>query len=131
MSLKNKINIYGTTLKQCFNTSKPLITGYKRNNLCEYSQDDYGAHNICVFLTPEFLKFTRSQNNNLTGLKPENKWCICVGRWIEAYKYAVENKDFSIVPCIYGEATDFSVLKSVKFDILKPFLLDWTRRTLI
>jgi uncharacterized protein (DUF2237 family) len=44
-------------------------------------------------MTAEFLAFTRSRGNDLRtprlefgfpGLKPGDRWCLCVGRWQEA-----------------------------------------------
>ena len=52
-----------------------------------------GSHTVCAEMTAEFLAFTRSRGNDLVtprlefgfpGLKPGDRWCLCVGRWQEA-----------------------------------------------
>ena len=50
---------------------------------------------MCAVMTDEFLRFSASRGNDLItpaphyqfpGLKPGDKWCLCVSRWIEAEK---------------------------------------------
>ena len=54
---------------------------------------DKGSHLVCAIVTKEFLDFTYNQGNDLisprNGLKPGDRWCLCVLRWIEAYKNGV------------------------------------------
>jgi uncharacterized protein len=55
---------------------------------------DYGSHTVCAEMTAEFLEFSKSRGNDLTtpissyqfpGLKPGDRWCLCVARWQEAF----------------------------------------------
>jgi uncharacterized protein (DUF2237 family) len=54
---------------------------------------DYGSHTVCAQVTEEFLEFSRERGNDLIspvpmydfpGLKPGDRWCLCVSRWKEA-----------------------------------------------
>ena len=115
-------NIFGRKLKMC-NCSRK-VTGYNRTGYCMNFADDLGTHIVCAKVTKKFLDFTYSKGNDLItprgsfpGLVPGNCWCICVLRWIEAYKAGA-------APPIYLESTDSSVLKYVTFDILKDYALD-------
>lgn len=69
------------------------LTGYMRTGKCETNEWDYGTHLLCAKVTKEFLEYTKSKGNDLStpsswfpGLKPGDNWCLCVGRWAEAYK---------------------------------------------
>ena len=53
----------------------------------------WGLHTVCAVVTEEFLDFSRERGNDLItphpewdfpGLKPGDKWCVCVSRWQEA-----------------------------------------------
>lgn len=83
-------NVFGSELKSC--CSDP-VTGFYRNGLCETGPQDNGSHTVCAVMTEEFLDFTKSRGNDLAtsrpeysfpGLKPGNRWCLCVARWKEA-----------------------------------------------
>ena len=52
-----------------------------------------GLHTVCVEVTEEFLDFSVLDGNDLVtphpewnfpGLKPGDRWCVCVTRWKEA-----------------------------------------------
>lgn len=54
---------------------------------------DHGSHTVCAQVTAEFLEFSKSQGNDLMtpiptyqfpGLKPGDRWCLCVSRWKDA-----------------------------------------------
>lgn len=69
------------------------LTGFTRTGKCETNAQDYGTHLICAQVTEQFLNYTKSRGNDLStptswfpGLKPGDNWCLCVSRWIEAYK---------------------------------------------
>ena len=85
-------NILGTKLEIC--CSNPL-TGFYRDGLCRTSNDDFGTHTVCAIVTNEFLQYSKKMGNDLTasipeygftGLKDGDRWCLCILRWIEAYK---------------------------------------------
>lgn len=102
-------------LKVC---SMNPITGYNRDGYCRNLPDDRGTHVVCAKMTDEFLKFTKSQGNDLMtvqpgfpGLKSGQKWCVCANRWNEA---ANANK----APLVDLQASDKSALK---FNTVKTY----------
>lgn len=83
-------NVLGNNLDMC---SDSPLTGYRRTGLCETDENDGGLHLVCAQVTQDFLDFTRAQGNDLStpwpphfpGLRPGDRWCLCVLRWYEAY----------------------------------------------
>jgi uncharacterized protein (DUF2237 family) len=52
-------------------------------------------------MTEDFLSYTKSKGNDLStpipaydfpGLKPGDRWCLCIIRWLEAEKAGVAPK---------------------------------------
>ena len=83
-------NVFGAPLACCCTSP---CTGFDRDGYCHTGPHDVGSHTVCAEMTAEFLTFTRSRGNDLTtprlefgfpGLKPGDRWCLCVGRWQEA-----------------------------------------------
>ena len=114
-------NIVGNKLKKCQCNSK---TGWLRDNYCSYNKKDIGNHIVCASVTNEFLIFSYSKGNdlitprdNFPGLVSGDKWCLCIHRWIEAYKSGV-------APPIYIESSDIEALKYIDINILKKYALD-------
>jgi uncharacterized protein (DUF2237 family) len=108
-------NVLGTNLEIC---SLNPLTGYNRNGYCNYDNYDYGTHIVCAIVTDKFLKFTLSQGNDLItsrngfrGLKPGDKWCLCVNRWLDAYYN-------NAAPLIILKATSDSILKYIPLKIV-------------
>ena len=69
------------------------MTGFFRTGTCNTCGDDVGMHTVCAEVTEEFLTFSKTAGNDLStphpeysfpGLKPGDRWCICLPRWIEA-----------------------------------------------
>ena len=108
------MNLLKQPIKSC---SFDPITGYHRTGFCEFHPSDQGAHLVCAKLTKEFLEFTRSQGNNLTGLKPGQKWCLCIFRWLDAYKHGV-------APPIYFSSTHSNVVDVVPLKVLSKYRID-------
>ena len=84
-------NVLGGELEPC--CYEPL-TGFYRDGFCHTGPGDFGVHTVCAVMTAEFLEFSRAHGNDLStprpeyefpGLKPGDKWCLCAGRWKEAY----------------------------------------------
>ena len=82
-------NVLGTPLQSC--STKPL-TGFYRDGCCNTGIDDTGLHLVCCRVTADFLAFSVSHGNDLVtphdewgfpGLKPGDRWCVCVSRWKE------------------------------------------------
>ena len=121
--MKKQLNIFGKNLIPC---SLDPMTGYFRDGCCKSSSQDKGLHNICVVVNSKFLDFSKSKGNDLItpreefsfpGLKPGDRWCVCVDRWIEAYLS-------KCAPKIILEATNQSVISKIEIKILKKFALD-------
>jgi len=105
-------NVLGTKLEPC--CYEPL-TGFYRDGYCRTGPGDYGLHTVCAVMTEEFLNFSRSRGNDLVtprpeygfpGLVPGDRWCVCVGRWVEAL-------EGGCAPPLILEATHSSVLEFV------------------
>jgi uncharacterized protein (DUF2237 family) len=71
-------------------------------------------------MTAEFLAFSRRRGNDLVtphpeydfpGLKPGDRWCLCVSRWKEAL-------DAGVAPPVLAAATHEKALEVVTLDDL-------------
>lgn len=111
-------NVLGTLLQPC--CTSPM-TGFYRNGCCVTGPDDHGLHIICAEMTAEFLEFTKSGGNDLStatpemgfpGLKPGDRWCLCIDRWREAL-------DAGVAPPVVLEATHISAIEFVNLDDLQ------------
>ena len=118
-----KKNFFGAKLNSC--STNPM-TGFKRNGCCESVEGDYGKHIICAEVSREFLNFSLSKGNDLItpnnefkfpGHKAGDRWCLCAGRWYEAYKE-------SCAPKIILASTSLEVIKYIDVEILKKFAID-------
>jgi uncharacterized protein (DUF2237 family) len=114
MNKKSK-NVFGEPLIEC--SSDPL-TGFYRNGCCDSGPEDRGRHMVCAVMTEEFLQFSKSRGNDLTtpiprfdfpGLEPGDRWCLCVLRWLEAYKEGA-------APNVILEATNELALEVVEME---------------
>ncbi len=85
-------NVIGTKLQMC---SCSPMTGFYRDGFCRTDFQDRGMHTVCCIVTDEFLEFSKAAGNDLStprpefqfqGLKEGDKWCLCAGRWFDAYK---------------------------------------------
>ena len=83
-------NVLGGALAPC--ATNP-VTGFFRDGCCNTGPEDRGLHTVCAVMTAEFLAFSKSRGNDLStpvpeyrfpGLKPGDKWCVCVTRWKSA-----------------------------------------------
>ena len=113
-----QLNVYGDTLVEC---GLDPIKGYRRDGCCSTDETDSGSHLVCAVMTQQFLDFTKSQGNDLStpvleygflGLKPGDRWCLCVSRWVEALRNGI------VVPVIL-EATHQRVLEIISLDKLE------------
>jgi len=94
-STKRARNVIGGPLESCSFDPK---TGFFRDGCCNTSTEDHGSHTVCVKLTAEFLAFSAARGNDLStpmpqygfpGLNPGDQWCLCAGRWLEAFEAGV------------------------------------------
>jgi uncharacterized protein len=120
-------NVLGGPLKTC--STEPL-TGFYRNGCCDTGSDDVGLHLVCTQVTAEFLAFQKEIGNDLStpnpwynfaGLKPGDRWCLCVTRWKEAF-------DAGVISPVVLEATHISTLEFVDLEDLKKIAVDSAER---
>ncbi|GAA6208092.1 DUF2237 domain-containing protein [Cognatishimia sp. WU-CL00825] len=112
------INVFGTALSIC---SADPLTGYFRDGQCNTCAQDQGNHTVCAVMTAEFLAYSKYVGNDLTtphpefnfpGLKPGDSWCLCAGRFLQAY-------DEGCAPQINLTATHKRALEVVSLEILQ------------
>jgi uncharacterized protein (DUF2237 family) len=119
----SQTNVLGGPLECC--CMRPL-TGFYRDGYCHTGPGDVGLHTVCVEMTAEFLKFSKSRGNDLSTPAPEfgfpglvagDKWCLCVTRWREALIAGM-------APRVSLAASHISVLEFVDLEDLKEHALD-------
>lgn len=110
-------NVVGGTLLPCSNDP---VTGFFRDGCCSTGPEDLGNHTVCAVMTEEFLTFSRENGNDLStprpewgfpGLQPDDRWCVCASRWLEAHRADVA------APVVLG-ATHELALEVVPIDAL-------------
>jgi uncharacterized protein len=115
-------NVLGTELQCCCTAPR---TGFYRDGFCQTGPMDHGSHTVCAEVTQEFLEFSRSRGNDLStpmphyefpGLKPGDKWCLCVSRWQEALEAGV-------APVIVLEACHEKALDVVSLNDLRQYAI--------
>lgn len=116
----DSINVLGEKLESC---CREPMTGFYRDGVCNTSHDDKGIHTICCHLTDEFLAFSKEQGNDLStpnprfgfpGLKAGDHWCLCAGRWVDAYRAGKASR-------VNLAATHEETLAIVPLDVLKKY----------
>jgi hypothetical protein len=111
--MSNPKNVLGTELSIC---GCDPMTGFFRDGYCKTEARDHGIHTVCAVVTEEFLEFSKAKGNDLStprpefqfsGLKEGDRWCLCAGRWLEAYRAgkackvileACEEESLAIIP---------------------------------
>lgn len=116
-------NVLGTPLETCCLNPR---TGFYRDGCCNTGSEDFGLHIVCAQMTEEFLEFSRSRGNDLVtpmpqydfpGLKPGDRWCLCVARWQEAL-------DSGVAPPVVLASTHAAALEYVSLQALKAHAVD-------
>lgn len=114
------INVLGEKLESC--CTSPM-TGFYRDGFCNTNFDDQGIHTVCIHVTDEFLRYSKMKGNDLSsdmpefgfkGLKEGDHWCLCAGRWLEAYKDGH-------APKVYLASTHEETTAIVSLEILEEF----------
>ena len=117
------LNVLGTPLVPCCVENS---TGWYRNGTCETDSGDHGRHVVCALMTEQFLAFSKRMGNDLStpmpeynfpGLKPGECWCLCAGRWQEAF-------EAGMAPKVKLEACEQSALEIVDLEDLKSHEID-------
>ena len=117
------LNVFGEPLILC---SINPMTGAFRNGCCDTGQLDTGTHTVCAIITDAFLTFSKLKGNDLTqpypqynfpGLINGDRWCLCILRWLEAYRAGM-------APKIILKACHLKTLDYVSLDTLKKFAVD-------
>ena len=110
-------NVLGGPLLAC---SFAPLTGFFRDGCCNTEAEDAGTHVVCTKVTAEFLRFSKQSGNDLStprpeyrfaGLKPGDRWCLCVTRWLEAL-------EADVAPPVVLEATHARALDFVTLEVL-------------
>lgn len=118
VSRDDSLNVLGGPLAAC-NTDP--VTGFFRNGCCDTGPEDTGMHTVCAVMTEAFLVYSRLSGNDLStprpeygfaGLRPGDRWCLCVGRWREAL-------DAGAAPPVVLESTHEEALAVVTLDDLE------------
>jgi hypothetical protein len=116
-------NVLGGTLVPCSTSPR---TGFFRDGCCNTGPDDVGLHVVCAQMTAAFLAYSREQGNDLStpapdhgfpGLKPGDRWCLCAGRWREAF-------DAGVAPPVILAATHEETLAVIPLADLARHALD-------
>ena len=111
-------NVLGAALVPC---SYDPLTGYFRDGCCNTDESDRGSHLVCARVTQAFLAFSLKRGNDLItprpeyrfqGLKPGDRWCLCVNRWREALEAGV-------APPVVLESTHANTLHVVTLETLE------------
>ena len=120
---EKQLNVLGTNLEVC---GTDPMTGFYRDGCCNTGNDDAGTHTVCVIVTDEFLKFSKSKGNDLStpipqygfaGLKAGDAWCLVALRWEEA-------RMAGAAPRIKITATNIKTLEYVDLASLKEHQID-------
>jgi len=116
-------NVLGGALRAC---SFDPLTGFFRDGCCATRGEQGVAHLVCVRVTADFLEFSKARGNDLStprpemrfrGLKPGDRWCLHVMRWVEAWEAGK-------APRVVLEATHERVLRFAPLSALKRHALD-------
>jgi uncharacterized protein (DUF2237 family) len=123
MTNEEALNVLGEPLEPCGSDPK---TGFYRDGCCNTGPDDLGNHTVCAIVTEDFLDYSRAAGNDLStprpeysfpGLKPGDSWCLCAGRWQQAF-------DAGCAPRVKLRATHQRALKACDLNDLKRHAAD-------
>jgi len=120
MSKDEAINVLGGTLEPC--STEPL-TGFFRDGCCNTCAEDIGSHTVCVEVTLAFLEYSRFAGNDLSsphpelgfsGLKEGDRWCLCAGRWLEAYEKGM-------APRLFMKNTHIKAIEIIPLELMEQY----------
>ena len=122
MDMDEPVNVLGGPLAPC---SADPLTGFFRDAHCNTCAADRGSHTVCAVMTAEFLALSKYLGNDLStprpeyrfpGLKPGDHWCLCAGRFLQAWEEGA-------APRVNLAATHRRALETVPIDILEAHAL--------
>jgi len=117
------INALGGPLEPC--STKPM-TGFYRDGSCQTGRDNPGVHAVCIYVTKEFLEYSKAVGNDLStplpqynfaGVKPGESWCLSGPRFVQAVKDGH-------APGIFIHSTHQAMLQLIDLETLKKYALD-------
>jgi uncharacterized protein (DUF2237 family) len=117
------VNVLGGELRPC---SHDPLTGFFRDGCCNTGPEDAGSHAVCIRASRDFLEYSRFRGNDLStprpefgfqGVQPDQSWCLCASRWLEAYHQGM-------APGVYLLSTHIRALDIITLDKLKELALD-------
>jgi len=123
MKKEESVNVLGEPLDMCGDMP---MTGYYRDSYCNTCAEDLGSHTVCAQITQLFLDFSKAKGNDLStpmpqygfeGLKEGDAWCLCAGRWLEAYESGA-------APLVYVQRTHQRALDIIPLETLNKFAVD-------
>ena len=123
MRTQSARNVIGTPLEPC---SFDPVTGFYRDGCCNTGVEDLGLHLVCIEADADFLEFSKAVGNDLStpmpqyefpGVKPGDRWCLCVQRWKQAF-------EAGRAPRVHIEATHMSSLEFVDLEQLQEYAVD-------
>lgn len=123
IEMDESLNVLGEPLALC---GEDPVTGFFRDGNCNTCKEDVGSHTVCIEVSREFLEFSRFRGNDLStpvpeagfkGLRPEDRWCLCAARWLEAHEHGM-------APKVFVTRTHKKALDIVPFDLLKKHAID-------
>lgn len=118
-----QLNVLGGRLVSC--STKPL-TGFFRDGCCHTGPQDAGSHTVCAIMSDEFLTYSQRAGNDLStprpefhfsGLKSDDRWCLCAARWEQA-------RQAGVAPKVILKATNRAALALLNLDDLKAHAAD-------
>src|SRR5262249_24572811 len=121
--MSDEKNVLGSRLEPC---SVAPRTGFYRGGCCNTWAAALRIHIGGRQMTAAFLSHPRESGNDLStpvreagfpGLKPGDRWCVCAGRWREAFEAGV-------APPVVLSATHEETLAVVPLEALKRHALD-------
>lgn len=123
LQLYESKNVLGGELELC---SSDPVTGFLRDGCCQTCKEDLGSHTVCSVVTDDFLNYSKQQGNDLStprpefefpGLKEGDAWCLCAGRWLQAY-------EAGMAPRVKLKSTHARALEMIALEDLKSLAID-------
>ena len=102
---------------------KQMMRSFFRDGCCNTCAEDVGSHTVCVEVSDAFLEYSRFAGNDLStphlefgfvGLKANDRWCLCAGRWLQAHEKGM-------APRVFLNNTHIKALEIVPLELLQEY----------